>query len=67
MSRAKKNTEFEQGFSCAIATVIRQHDEPTIAFDALRTCFPTLKSLKESGTDPYDLKVLIPLYKSEQP
>lgn len=48
--------EFWQGFAMALARVNRQHDQPTMVKDAMEGFGVTLKLLKDSGVDSYDLK-----------
>lgn len=49
-------SEFWQGFAMALATVNRQHDQPTMVKDAMNGYGVTIRMLKASGVEEYDLK-----------
>ncbi len=51
---------FRQGYYCALATIMRQHDEPVVVKDALLAYGKFIPA----GIEPYDLEVLKPVLKS---
>jgi len=53
---------FTQGYCCAVANIMRTHDEETIAIDVL-VAGASEKDAKESGVDERDMEVLRPLWK----
>ena len=53
-----KHIEFVRGFACAIADLIRDHNQPTIALDILSRNGITLEEMKKSKVDKYDLEVI---------
>lgn len=62
---ATNNKEFEQGFACACATLLRMHKEDSMVMDMLRTCFRSFNHLAGCGADPFDLNPLLRLWKRE--
>ncbi len=58
----KKKLNFTQGFCCAVAELIRSHDEPTIALSLLTDAGITPKHIKQSKVDKYDLKEIEKLW-----
>jgi hypothetical protein len=57
------NKGFIQGFACACATMMREHDQPTMVEDCYRNNFNSIKQLREAGVAEFDLEVLIPIVK----
>lgn len=53
---------FMAGFAAAVAAVVRQHDEPTVAADAIAGYGLKLENFK--GVDQFDLKVIRELFKT---
>ena len=49
---------FEAGFACALACLVRDYDQLTMAANIARDNGVTLKMMREAGTDPADLKTL---------
>lgn len=64
MSR-RKLTQFDkifcQGYSCAVANLIRLHGEGTEAEDTYKQNFLSVSELKTRGVDAGDIKVLRPM------
>ena len=54
---------FNQGFACACATMMREHDEPTMVEDCYKSNFMNLKQLKQNKVDPFDIEILKPIIK----
>jgi hypothetical protein len=50
-----QNADFVQGIACALAALIRDHDQPTIAISILRGLGVTASDLRGSGVETYDL------------
>ena len=51
---------FRQGYYCALATIMRQHNEPVVVKDALLA----YGKFMPAGIEPYDLEVLEPIFKA---
>ena len=60
-----KSSEFDkiftQGYTCAVANIIRLHGDSTIAEDVYRNNCYTLEELIELGVDESDLEVIKPI------
>ena len=54
----KSDQAFFQGYVCAVATLIRQHDEHVAARDMMRCLSTDMEVLKSHGCDPEDLRVI---------
>ena len=50
--------KFIQGFACAIACLIRTHDEKSVGIGILRDNGFNLKSLQKAKVDGYDYDVI---------
>lgn len=55
---------FYAGFSCAVATLIRTFDEPSMAADICKSNGVTLEQLRRAGIDKFDLE---PITKAMKP
>lgn len=56
-----KDNNFERGYACAVATMIRMDGGNTGEKELLGCMgWTTVKKIKEVGIDEYDLEVLIP-------
>lgn len=52
-------SEFNQGYACAVACIIRGQGESTGTREALEVAgLTSLEILIEQGVDPYDVKIL---------
>lgn len=60
---AKKPDPFMEGVAIALADLVRLHDQPSMAADVLAGHGFTLADFK--GCEPYDLKVIRKLYRTE--
>jgi hypothetical protein len=49
---------FLRGFAAAMAALIREHDQPTMAVDICRCSGLTLWHFERAGVDSFDLKPL---------
>ena len=58
-----KSDPFMAGIAAAVASVVRQHDEPAIAADVLAGYGLTLDQFK--GIDLFDLDIIKELYRTE--
>lgn len=52
------NLNFEQGLSYAVARLIREYDQPSIALEILKSSGTTIQDLEKAGVDKYDLGVI---------
>lgn len=57
---------FIQGYTCAVANLLRSFDEPVIAEEVYGANFHDITELKAAGVDPGDIKVLRPVIKEIQ-
>lgn len=48
--------EWLQGFACALGSVVRTFDQPTLCKSIMDGYGVTVKMLKEAGVESYDLK-----------
>lgn len=55
---------FTQGYMCAVAVLMRNHAEDSYGIELIRASGITLKDCHKHGVDPFDLKMLVPLYKT---
>lgn len=55
--------QFYAGFAAAVAAIVRQHDEPTIAASVLAGYGVSLDELE--GVDEYDMQIIRNLYETE--
>ena len=62
-SKSKWALGFDQGYMCALATMQREHDQPTMVEDALKGNFLTVKEMRSRGIDEFDIDVLEPIVK----
>lgn len=58
-----KPDPFMAGIAAAVAAVVRQHDEPTVAADVLAGY--GLKLEQFAGVDDFDLDIIKDLYRTE--
>jgi hypothetical protein len=49
---------FYAGFAAALASLVRGHDQPSVAKDIMQSEGVTLKHLRSAGIDRDDLRVL---------
>jgi hypothetical protein len=64
----ERQRNFAQGVALACAELVRNHDQPMMAYEILVPCgLGTLTSLKNARVDEYDAKVLRQVIKSERP
>lgn len=60
-----KRTEFDkvftQGYSCAVANIIRLHGDSTIAEDVYLQNMHSVEELVDLGVDEEDIEIIIPL------
>lgn len=61
---AAREKDFIAGFAAAVAAIVRQHDEPTIAADAIAGYGLTLSDF--GHVDQYDLDVIRKLFRDER-
>lgn len=55
---------FQQGFACAISSIVKAHGENTMCEEALVAAgLTTKKKLQSFGVDEYDIEILTPLLK----
>jgi len=54
----KTDKYFYIGFAVAVATLARNHDEPTLARNIMESCGVTLAKLKAASVEEYDLKAI---------
>jgi len=55
--------EFEKGYLCATAEILRTHDEPTIAKDVFGGCAMPISKMRKIGIAEEDIEVLKPVVK----
>lgn len=53
-AKRKKESEFTKGYVCAVACILRTHDEPVVAADVLRCNRPD----DWSQIDEYDREII---------
>lgn len=54
-----QNADFIQGFACAVASLIRDHDQPSIAVSILHGMGVTVGDLRGSGVEAHDLAPIL--------
>lgn len=59
----KQSNEFEKGYLCATAEILRCHDEPTIAIDVFGGCAMRISEMRKIGIAEEDIEVLEPIIK----
>ncbi|TGN08586.1 hypothetical protein [Leptospira bandrabouensis] len=60
---SEKNHEFEKGYLCATAEIIRTHGEDTIALDVFKGCPMTINEMRKAGIEEFDIEALKPIVK----
>lgn len=55
--------DFSVGYFCAIANMMRDHDNDVIAKDCLGANFMNIKKMKRIGVDESDIEILKPIVK----
>lgn len=55
--------DFSKGYACAVAQIIDQHGEDSIAEDIFQCNFMSIKTMRSIGVDEYDIKLLKPIVK----
>lgn len=64
---AKKLTKWQKvfsiGYACACATMMKEHDEPTMVEDCFGNNFMTIAEMREIGVDESDIEALEPIVK----
>ena len=63
MTKEQRHTY--QGIALAVAAVARDSDEPSVAANVLAGLGIDLADFVAAGVDPYDLKVIRKLYRTE--
>ena len=58
LERVERRNAFTRGYACALSDWIRLFNEPSTAAQVLHNSGLTIKILKESGVEPYDLNPL---------
>jgi hypothetical protein len=58
-----KEDKWMQGFACACAITLRNHDETTIVRDTYICNFRSVSQLQKAGVDKYDIDILRPIIK----
>ncbi len=64
---AQQPLEFTQGFGAAIASLIRDHDRPTMAVDIATSSGLQFKDFEESGLEDFDLGPIRTAWGAERP
>lgn len=59
----KFQKDFSKGYACAVAQIIIQHGETTLAKDVFRGNFMTITEMRKIGVDKNDIEVLKPIVK----
>lgn len=54
----RQDDEFYQGFACALGTLARDYDRPSMAVHIMRSNGVTLSDLERAGAMDFDLKPL---------
>lgn len=55
--------DFSKGYACAVAQIIDQHKEDSIAEDIFLCNFMSIKTMRSISVDEYDIKLLKPIVK----
>lgn len=58
-----RDKAFVQGYICACAVMLQEHDQPTMVEDCLRGNYTSLEDLKRHAVDEHDIEVLMPCFK----
>lgn len=57
-------SEFQQGYACAISSIVSTHGECTATREALVAGgLTTVEKMRDAGVDEYDIEILKPLLK----
>lgn len=55
--------DFSKGYACAVAQIIEQHGETTLAEDIFKCNFMSIQTMRMIGVDEHDIEVLAPIVK----
>jgi hypothetical protein len=56
MNAERRKAEWLQGFACALGSVVRTFDQPTLCKSIMDGYGVTVKMRKDAGVESYDLK-----------
>lgn len=55
--------DFSKGYACAVAQIIEQHGETSLAEDVFACNFMSIQTMKMIGVDKHDIELLKPIVK----
>ena len=53
--------DFSKGYACAVAQIIEQHGETTIAENIFSCNFISIETMRKIGVDEHDIELLTPI------
>ncbi len=54
---------FSIGYACACATMMQEHDQPTMVEDCFGCNFMDIETMRKIGVDEHDIEILTPIVK----
>ncbi|MCA6431166.1 MAG: hypothetical protein IM613_17160 [Cytophagales bacterium] len=60
---AKKTSDFNKGYFCACAVLLKQHRDEKLVYELMNENFTSLEKLRADGVDEYDIELLMPVIK----